>query len=47
MLYFYEIVVDECRVKDCGNGMCVTQEDGSALCDCDDGYKGAMCNGLC
>ncbi len=38
-------VRDQCLDRTCVNGECVTGEDGSALCECSDGYKGDSCSG--
>ena len=37
--------MDECFENPCTNGKCITQKDGSAYCDCEDGYKGQFCDG--
>ena len=39
------LVLDECSKDPCINGSCVTQIDGSAHCDCDEGFKGQFCDG--
>ena len=44
-IYIILTVVDECFVKNCGEGECITKEDGTAVCDCNHGYKGNLCDG--